>query len=171
MIRTQIQFLQCPYCIMYKIRQGPGSGIGANKSCSKASPEWFAQYLLFLASSISLNVSKSRLKTQENTTTDKLLWWKVCNVINHVQDIEYFHMTSRRPYWFPKTMKWRPCWSMKHSCGSWVNTYFWLMATRVKTLYYHKFVLSDSFGQISTHKPSRGKNACHVMFSFYFTRM
>ena len=61
--------------------------------------------------------------------------------------------------------------SMKQSCGSWVNTFFWLMATRVKTLYYHKFVLSDSFGQISTHKPSRGKNACHVMFSFYFTRM
>ena len=68
-------------------------------------------------------------------------------------------------------MKWRPCWSMKQSCGSWVNTYFWLMATRVKTLYYHKFVLSDSFGQISTHKLSRDKNACHVMFSFYFTRM
>ena len=72
---------------------------------------------------------------------------------------------------FPKQWNGGHVGVMKHSCGSWVNTYFWLMATRVKTLYHHKFVLSDSFGQISTHKPSRGKNACHVMFSFYFTRM
>ena len=27
--------------------------------------------------------------------------------------IECFHMTSRRPYWCPKTMKWRPCWCPK----------------------------------------------------------
>ena len=27
--------------------------------------------------------------------------------------IECFHMTSRRPYWCPKTMKQRPCWSPK----------------------------------------------------------
>ena len=27
--------------------------------------------------------------------------------------IEYFHMTSRRPYWCPKTMKRRPCWCPK----------------------------------------------------------
>ena len=26
--------------------------------------------------------------------------------------IECFHMTSRRPYWCPKT-KWRPCWCLK----------------------------------------------------------
>ena len=27
--------------------------------------------------------------------------------------MECFHMTSRRPYWCPKTMKRRPCWSPK----------------------------------------------------------
>ena len=27
--------------------------------------------------------------------------------------IECFHMTSRRPYWCPKTMKLRPCWCPK----------------------------------------------------------
>ena len=27
-----------------------------------------------------------------------------------LQYIECFHMTSRRPYWCPKTMKRRPCW-------------------------------------------------------------
>ena len=27
--------------------------------------------------------------------------------------IECFHMTSRRPYWYPKTMKRRPCWCPK----------------------------------------------------------
>ena len=27
--------------------------------------------------------------------------------------IECFHMTSRRPYWWPKTMKRRPCWRRK----------------------------------------------------------
>ena len=27
--------------------------------------------------------------------------------------IEYFHMTSRRPYWCPKTMKLRPSWCSK----------------------------------------------------------
>ena len=27
--------------------------------------------------------------------------------------IECFHMTSRQPYWCPKTMKWRPCWCPK----------------------------------------------------------
>ena len=29
------------------------------------------------------------------------------------RQIECFHMTSRRPYWFPKTMKRRPCWCPK----------------------------------------------------------
>ena len=29
------------------------------------------------------------------------------------EPIECFHMTSRRPYWFPKTMKRRPCWCPK----------------------------------------------------------
>ena len=30
-----------------------------------------------------------------------------------VDHIECFHMTSRRPYWCPKTMKRRPCWCPK----------------------------------------------------------
>ena len=29
------------------------------------------------------------------------------------ETIECFHMTSRRPYWCPKTMKRRPCWCPK----------------------------------------------------------
>ena len=32
-------------------------------------------------------------------------------ILNH--GIECFHMTSRRPYWCPKTMKRRPCWCPK----------------------------------------------------------
>ena len=32
--------------------------------------------------------------------------------------IECFHMTSRRPYWCPKTMKRRPCWCPNQSSGS-----------------------------------------------------
>ena len=43
------------------------------------------------------------------------------NVRNRVEEIgkesiniiECFHMTSRRPYWCPKTMKRRPCWCPK----------------------------------------------------------
>ena len=30
-----------------------------------------------------------------------------------VNSQEFFHMTSRRPYWCPKTMKRRPCWCPK----------------------------------------------------------
>ena len=35
------------------------------------------------------------------------------NVIFRKWPIECFHMTSRRPYWRPKTMKRRPCWCPK----------------------------------------------------------
>ena len=38
----------------------------------------------------------------------KLLIWDGSNYC-----IECFHMTSRRPYWCPKTMKRRPCWCPK----------------------------------------------------------
>ena len=33
--------------------------------------------------------------------------------MRHRVSIECFHMTSRRPYWCPKTMKRRPCWCPK----------------------------------------------------------
>ena len=33
--------------------------------------------------------------------------------INVMKDYRSFHMTSRRPYWCTKTMKWRPCWCTK----------------------------------------------------------
>ena len=33
--------------------------------------------------------------------------------IKRTLPIECFHMTSRRPYWCPKTMKRRPCWCYK----------------------------------------------------------
>ena len=36
--------------------------------------------------------------------------------------VECFHMTSRRSYWCPKTMKRRPCWCPNQSCGS--RTFF-----------------------------------------------
>ena len=35
-----------------------------------------------------------------------------CFTLYH-RHIECFHMTSRRPYWCPKTMKRRPCWCPK----------------------------------------------------------
>ena len=34
-------------------------------------------------------------------------------ISNHIDRIERFHMTSRRPYWCSKTMKRRPCWCTK----------------------------------------------------------
>ena len=34
-------------------------------------------------------------------------------MVEHFKLIECFHMTSRRPYWFLKTMKRRPCWCPK----------------------------------------------------------
>ena len=36
-------------------------------------------------------------------------------IIGSVYPIECFHMTSRRPYWCPITMKRRPCWCSKPS--------------------------------------------------------
>ena len=32
---------------------------------------------------------------------------------SRISFIECFYMTSRRPYWYPKTMKRRPCWCPK----------------------------------------------------------
>ena len=37
-----------------------------------------------------------------------LLFMRLCS-----KNIECFHMTSRQPYWCPKTMKRRPCWCPK----------------------------------------------------------
>ena len=60
-----------------------------------------------------------------------------------VKSIECFHVTSRPPYWFPKTMKRRPC-SKLVLCEtkfSYANTFFCfkkfaeMLATWVKTLY------------------------------------
>ena len=36
-----------------------------------------------------------------------------CKLFGSSGFIECFHMTSRRPYWCPKTMKRRPCWCPK----------------------------------------------------------
>ena len=38
---------------------------------------------------------------------------KIIYCCNYILCIECFHMTSRRPYWCPKTMKRRPCWCPK----------------------------------------------------------
>ena len=38
---------------------------------------------------------------------------RLCSHSGLVHTIECFHMTSRRPYWCPKTMKRRPCWCTK----------------------------------------------------------
>ena len=48
--------------------------------------------------------------------------------------IECFHMTSRRPYWCPKTMKRRPCWCPKLVLWE-MNSFLMQMTTWVKTLY------------------------------------
>ena len=42
----------------------------------------------------------------------QLSWFKSISCFELIQ-IEFFHMTSRRPYWCPKTMKWWPCWCPK----------------------------------------------------------
>ena len=40
-------------------------------------------------------------------------WKSSLQYIKDLRCIECFHMTSRRPYWCPKTMKRRPCWCPK----------------------------------------------------------
>ena len=41
----------------------------------------------------------------------KIFIFAKCRINN--ANIECFHMTSRRPYWCPKTMKRQPCWCPK----------------------------------------------------------
>ena len=47
---------------------------------------------------------------RENNEVQAMLRWPTLNLI---KTIECFHMTSRRPYWCPKTMERRPCWCSK----------------------------------------------------------
>ena len=46
----------------------------------------------------------SKLNTLDNTDTE---------TISAFVFIECFHMTSRRSYWCPQTMKWQQCWCPK----------------------------------------------------------
>ena len=61
---------------------------------------------------------------RENNEVQAILRWPTLNLI---KTIECFHMTSRRPYWCPKTMEQRPCWCSKpilwelHSLFSYAN--------------------------------------------------
>ena len=47
------------------------------------------------------------------TLFGRCLITKSLGISQLVHSIEYFHMTSRRPCWCPKTKKWRPCWCPK----------------------------------------------------------
>ena len=75
-----------------------------------------------------------------------IIWCKWCCEINVVVVVECFHMTSRGPYWCPKTIKRRhvdaqtsPEWV---KLFSYANAFFCpnkfakMLATWVKTLYY-----------------------------------
>ena len=45
----------------------------------------------------------------ENESTNRA----IVNLAHNLGIIECLHMTSRRPYWCPKTVKRRPCWCPK----------------------------------------------------------
>ena len=78
--------------------------------------------------------------------------------------IECFHMTSRRPYWCPKTMKRRPCWCPKPvlwELNSFLmqnaffcsNKFAYMLATWVKTLYttgWNKCNMGSLLGSLAT---------------------
>ena len=53
-----------------------------------------------------INIGLLNLFKQEKQVLKK---WRIERDVN----IECFHMTSRRPYWCPKTIKRRPCWCPK----------------------------------------------------------
>ena len=80
----------------------------------------------------SINTGDLRTRNQKTGTgiicclqrTSKAAENKACSVVlqlffqrnatkSKLGCIECFHMTSRRPYWCPKTMKRRPCWCPK----------------------------------------------------------
>ena len=50
--------------------------------------------------------------------------------------IECFHMTSRRPYWCPKTMKRRPCWCPKQIL--WEFNSFLMQTPSFLPIYLHR---------------------------------
>ena len=57
------------------------------------------------------------------------LFGLVNNDVSKDSPIERIHMTSRRPYWCSKTMKWWPCWCTKKilwelNSFSYVQTFF-----------------------------------------------
>ena len=54
------------------------------------------------------SLSVVQFQTERGWIRVRLLWNKQLET-----HIECFHMTSRRPYWCPKTMKRRPCWCPK----------------------------------------------------------
>ena len=69
-------------------------------------------------------VAESRKKFYFNFTCNRSLqcWNNVIAFRNNATTmcqccvsltIKRFHVTSRRPYWCSKTMKWRPCWCTK----------------------------------------------------------
>ena len=88
---------------------------------------------------------KSKIWKKERKKRKKPRYGK--HICQFLGPIEYFHMTSRRPYWCPKTMKRRPCWSSKPvlwELSSFlmqtlsfvsINLLRYCMATWVKTLY------------------------------------
>ena len=89
---------------------------------------------------VKVKYMKKRKKKERNLVMGKIF-------ASSLGPIECFHMTSRRPYWCPKTMKRRPCWSPKSvlwELSSFltqmlsfvsINLLRCCMATWVKTLY------------------------------------
>ena len=60
---------------------------------------------------IEFEIAFSRmLPRNKNAPWRQLLYDVMADTIRYM---ECFHMTSRRPYWCPKTMKRRPCWCPK----------------------------------------------------------
>ena len=76
-----------------------------------------------------------RYATEQSLVLFSLFYCPVYSTFSIAWSIECFHMTSRRPYWCPKTMEWRPsCWCAK--------PVLWELSS---FLYANAFFCSDKF--------------------------
>ena len=66
---------------------------------------------------------KPILRTGQKSSLQHSLFWRYANFSKVMRTIECFHMTSRRPYWCPKTMRRRPCWCPKPALWEWNSSY------------------------------------------------
>jgi hypothetical protein len=97
-------------------------------------------------------IKKSQFSLVKGTNLNKYIQnggqlYKLFSFVFMTQDIDRFHLTSRRPYWCTKTMKWRPYWcTVRELALSYSNISYCFTTplgppiTWVKTIYYGRII-------------------------------